>query len=174
MQTQRFFEERWYRPRGAFGLAEDTAQILSPASFREFCVPYDRRLYETFCGKNGDRMMHMCGKSSHLHRSLVEDLKVTEFVLFGYVVPPKVAAENLGGKMRLWGNLNPMLLLEGTPEEVKAAALECLDALAPCGGLLLGDGANVCPGTPLRNLEEVTEAAKEFGLPKIEGLRRRK
>jgi uroporphyrinogen-III decarboxylase len=108
--------------------------------------------------------MHMCGDSTHLHRVLVEDLRITSFDLFGYRVTPEVAARNLGGKMLLWGNINPMLMLNGSKGEVKAASLRCLAALAPFGGLLLGDGANVCPGTPLENLAALTEAAEEYGL----------
>ncbi len=48
---------------------------------------------------------------------------------------------------------------------MQAEALAALTALAPCGGLLLGDGANVCPGTPLENLAALTEAAEAYGVP---------
>jgi len=126
-------------------------------------VPYDRRLYHALAAPGGDFGIHMCGDSTHLHPALVEDLPVTSFDLFGYLVPPTVAARTLGGKMRLWGNINPMLMLNGTKAAVITAARECLEALAPCGGLLLGDGANVCPGTPLANLAALTEAAEEYG-----------
>jgi len=152
--------------RGAYGLAEDSAQVMSAEMFGEFCVPCDNLLYDTFGrGLADGRGMHMCGKSAHLHSALVAEERITSFSIFGYQVPPKVAAENLGGKMLLWGNVNPMLMLDGTKAEVKAAARECLEALAPCGGFMLGDGANVCPGTPLENLAALTEAAEEYGLP---------
>ena len=80
-------------------------------------------------------------------------------------VPPRVAAQNLGGRALLWGNVNPMLMLAGSKAEVKQACLQCLEAMAPGGGFMLGDGANVCPGTPLENLVVFTEAAEEYGLP---------
>lgn len=163
IQAQEYFARVWPRPRGGVWLAEDSAQIMSLASFREFCVPYDRQLYQALAVPGGDFSLHMCGDSAHLHPALVEDLPVSEFSLFGYLVPPEVAARNLGGKMRLWGNINPMLMLDGSADQVKAAARACLDALAPCGGLLLGDGANVCPGTPLDNLAALTTAAEEYG-----------
>jgi len=67
--------------------------------------------------------------------------------------------------VHLWGNLSPMLMLNGTRAQVKQAALETLEALAPSGGLLLGDGANVCPGTPVENLTALTEAAEQYGPP---------
>ena len=82
-------------------------------------------------------------------------------------MPPKVAAQNLGGKMLLTGNINPMLMRDGTRAEVRTAAGEALDSLAPCGGFMLTDGANVCPGTPLENLAELTLAAQEYGMPAV-------
>ncbi len=89
---------------------------------------------------------------------------MTSFDTFGYLVPPKVAAANLGGTTLLWGNLNPMLMKDGTPQQVKQAARECIEVLGPCGGFILGDGANVCPGTPLENFRAIMEVAEEYGL----------
>jgi uroporphyrinogen-III decarboxylase len=146
---------------GVAGLAEDTATVMSPAMFREFCVPYAKRLF----GPSARRGIHMCGPSSHLHQVLIEDLRMTDFDLFSYLVAPEVAARNLGGKARLWGNINPMLMRDGTRAQVKQAALTALQALSPCGGFLLGDGANVCPGTPVENLAALAEAAEEYGRP---------
>src|SRR3990172_791566 len=153
------------RPRTFFALAEDSAQIMSAELFRQFCIPYDNVLFERF----GDsipfgRTVHMCGRSTHLHKALKEDLKMNSFWLFGYLVPPKVAAANLGGTTLLWGNINPMLMKDGSYPEVKQAARECLEAMGPCGGLLLGDGANVCPGTPAASFQAIMEAVEEFAL----------
>jgi len=36
--------------------------------------------------------------------------------------------------------------------------------MGPCGGLMLSDGANVCPGTPTSSFRAVMDAAEEFGL----------
>jgi uroporphyrinogen-III decarboxylase len=153
------------RPRTTYALAEDSAQIMSPELFKKFCVPYSDVLFRRY----GDsipfgRTVHMCGKSTHLHKALKEDLKMNSFFLFGYLVPPKVAAANLGGTTLMWGNINPMLMKDGSPEAIKQAAFECIDAIGPCGGLLLGDGANVCPGTPLDSFHAMMSAAEEYGL----------
>ncbi len=151
------------RSRGdEFGLAEDSAQIMSPKLFKEFCVPYANMLFERF--GPGGRHVHMCGSSSHLHSVLKKDMQMTSFDIFGYLVPPTVAAANLGGDTLMWGNVNPMLLKDGSPQEVKKAAKECLEALVPCGGFMLGDGANICPGTPVENFIAMMEAAEEYGL----------
>ena len=170
LQADAHFRTIDRRPRGGFGLAEDTVQIMSAGSYREFGLPYDSRLYDTLgAGLRLGRGMHMCGDSAHLLPILADELRITSFDLFGYPVPPPVAAHHLGGKAALWGNLNPMRLLHGTPAEVKAEAMAALQAMAPCGGFMLGDGANVCPGTPLENLAALTQAAEEFGMPAVPG-----
>ena len=153
------------RPRTDVSLAEDSSQIMSPQQFMDFTVPYDLMLYEALPDiPNASRGMHMCGKSEHLHKALVEELKINCFNIFGYIVPPATAAKNMGGKVALWGNISPMLMLEGTKDQVKQACLEAIDTMGPCGGFMLGDGANVCPGTPLENLAVFVEAAEEYGL----------
>lgn len=167
IEADAYFRSIDPRVRGAYELAEDAAQIMSLEKFREFCVPYDRQFYAAMGGHTKfGRGMHMCGRSAHLYPAF-DDLGVTQFDLFGYQVPPEVVARELGGKMLLWGNLNPMLMLKGTPAQVKAEALAALEALAPCGGLLLGDGANICPGTPVENIAAVMEAAEEYGKPEV-------
>ena len=106
----------------------------------------------------------MCGDSVHLLHLLADEEGISSFDIFGYQVPPETAARMLGGRALLWGNINPMLMLKGTDGDVKAAAMAALREMGPCGGLLLGDGANVCPGTPIENLGALTRAADEFGL----------
>ena len=151
------------RPREGYGLAEDSAQIMSPELFKRFCVPYSNALFERFVAGSG-RGIHMCGDSRHLHKVLKEDLKMSSFDGFGYPVPPEVAAANLGGTTLLSGNINPMLMKDGSYQEVKQAAWRCIEAIGPCGGFLLSDGATVCPGTPPASFSAVMEAAEEFGL----------
>ena len=168
MQAQENYIKIVPRPKGGFGLAEDSAQVMSADMFKEFCVPYDNMLYDAFGSSGPDgRGMHMCGDSTHLHKALVEDIKITSFVYFGCRVKPQIAAKNLGEKVCLMGNIDPVLMLQGSKQQVKTAAMECLTEMAPCGGFTLGDGANICPNTPLENLAVVTEAAEEYGLPEL-------
>jgi uroporphyrinogen-III decarboxylase len=152
-----------HTPRPNFAVAEDSAQIMSAELFRQFCVPYDNRLYDAFgSGMRDGRGMHMCGKSDHLHSVLIEEERMTSFQLFGHNVTPRIAAKNLGGKCYLWGNLDPVLLLEGPEVKIREAAMDFLEALGPCHGIVLGDGANVCPGTPLSHLAAVRDTAEKY------------
>ncbi len=155
------------RPRGEFyGLAEDSAQAMSAELVAEFCLPYTAAMLDRFgTGLAFGRGIHMCGDSRHLHGLLRDRLRMTHFDVFGFPVPPRAAAGNLGATSLLWGNINPMLMMNGGPEAVHDAARECIDAMGPCGGFMLGDGANVCPGTPIASFRAIMAAAEEAGAP---------
>ncbi len=154
------------RPRTAYGIAEDSAQAMSAQMFRDFCLPYDERMFRAFgAGLADGRGMHMCGQSAHLHHILTGELGISSFNVFGHPVDPWTAAKNLGGRCRLWGNVSPMLMLKGSPDDVRSASARCLEAMAPFGGFTLGDGANVCPGTPVENINALVDAAERYGRP---------
>jgi len=145
------------------GLAEDSSQIISEKQFREFNMPYLHRIYSTLGGKN-IRQMHMCGQSSHLHEALLE-LDITEFAGFGSPVDPAYIAHTLGGKVLLAGNIDPVLLLNGPEEKIREAVRYAWQHLAPCGGWILQDGFNICPGTPIEHMAILKEEAEKLGLP---------
>lgn len=148
-------------PRGgaydAFGIAEDSSTVMSPEMFLEFAAPYDKQLYERFGKKH--RSMHMCGPSAHLHAALTDYLSINSFDSFGYQVEPEYIAKTMGGRVRLMGNINPMLMLAGTADEVRGEVLKTLEHLGPLPGYILSDGANICPKTPLENINAIAEAA---------------
>ena len=69
------------------------------------------------------------------------------------------------GKTLLHGNISPMTLFEGTAGDVAVETRTLLESLAPFGGIILGDGYNVVPGSPLENLEAIRRTCEEFGAP---------
>jgi hypothetical protein len=147
---------------GGFGIAEDSAQIISVKQFREFVVPYCRQLYEAF---PGERLMHMCGTSQHLLESLRDDLHITSFFGFGSPVDPALVARHLGGHALLQGNIDCVLLREGPEERIIEAVWSTLEKLAPVGGYILCDGCNIVPGTPVEHLNLMVRTAERFGVP---------
>lgn len=156
------------RTTPSYMLADDFAELISAEMYKEFCVPYDNEIYSILGkGIKDGRSMHNCGNCTHLLDSFVNDLNITSFWLFGHPVSPEVVAKKMGGKVRIWGNLNCTTLLRGKKEEIYGDAVKCLKAFAPYCGYILGDGANIAPDTPIENLEQVLVAAQDFGpIPK--------
>jgi uroporphyrinogen decarboxylase len=69
--------------------------------------------------------------------------------------------QTCAGKASIRGNLDPSaVLLSGTPEQVFAKSVEVIGAAGAGGGLILGSGCDVAPGTPPENLDAMMAAAR--------------
>jgi uroporphyrinogen-III decarboxylase len=145
-----------------FAWTDDLAVSLSAAAYRDVVLPSERRLRFHFDGRVS---LHMCGRSDHLLEIFRDDLLIHELQGFGYEVDLDRVAAVLGGRVTLLGNVNPMLIHAGTPAEVRAATRRVLEKLGPCGGLIIQDGNNIPPGSPLANINAMMEAAEDWGRP---------
>lgn len=145
-----------------FAWTDDLAVSLSAADFRDVVLPSEKRLRFHFDGRLS---LHMCGRSDHLLEIFRDDLAIHELQGFGYEVDLDRIGETLGGRVVLLGNVDPRLIRSGTPEDVRRATRRVLDKLAPRGGLIVQDGNNVPPGSPLANINAMMEAAEAWGRP---------
>lgn len=145
--------------RGGSG---DGAEMLSPAQFCEFYVPYYKKTHLN-CGAR--RHLHMCGSIPHLLEVLRDELRINELNGFGSVVNRHNIGKVLGGRVRLKGNIDPVLLKEATASEIRSEIFDALDTLAPLGGYTLSDGYSIPPGTPVEHINLMMECAREYGKP---------
>jgi uroporphyrinogen-III decarboxylase len=56
-----------------------------------------------------------------------------------------------------------MLIHSGSPEDVRQATRRVIEKLAHLKGLIIQDGSNIPPGTPLKNINAMMEAAEIYG-----------
>ncbi|MFH0991715.1 MAG: uroporphyrinogen decarboxylase family protein [bacterium] len=144
--------------------SDDSAQVVSPEQYREFCVPYAKKLYDLFgCYRADGRTMHLCGRNVHLHGALLNDLKITMLTGYGSGNLPEEMSM-LAGKVILHGNIDPMILERGSVAEVETEARRILATLASSGGIILGDGFNVVPGTDVSKFEAIQRVSIEYGM----------
>ena len=146
-------------PNRNFAFADDLAAYLSPAVFHDLVLPCLQRIRFHF---DGWVSLHMCGHTNHLLAMLADELKINELQGFGWEVDLDRIGQIMGGRIVLDGNVNPLLIAEGTPEQVKAATHRVLDKLAPYGGLIIQDGNNIPPGSPVENINAMMAAAEEY------------
>ena len=152
-------EEGLPKPRD-LAWTDDLAVSLSAATYRELVLPFERRLRDHFDGRAS---LHMCGRSDHLLEIFRDEVRIDEYQGFGYEVDLDRIAAVMGGRVTLIGNVNPMLIRSGTPEDVRAASRRVIEKLGPLGGLILQDGNNIPPDSPLENINAMMEAAEAFG-----------
>jgi uroporphyrinogen-III decarboxylase len=152
-------EEGLPTPRD-FAWTDDLAVSLSAKSYRDLVLPFEKKLRFNF---DGYASLHMCGRTDHLLQIFVDDLQINEFQGFGYQVNLDRVASTMGGRVVLVGNVNPMLIYSGTPEEVREATRTVIEKLAHYKGLIIQDGSNIPPGSPLANINAMMEAAELYG-----------
>lgn len=143
-----------------FAWTDDLAVSLSAETFRDVVLPSEKRLRFHFDGRLS---LHMCGKSDHLLEIFRDDLAIHELQGFGYEVDLDRIGEALGGRVVLAGNVNPMLIHAGTPDQVRAATQRVIETLGPRRGLIVQDGNNIPPGSPPANINAMMEAAELWG-----------
>lgn len=143
-----------------FAWTDDLAAGLSAEVYREIVLPYEKKLRFHF---DGYLCLHMCGKTDHLLEIFRDELKINEYQGFGYEVDLDRIGQIMGGKVVLIGNVNPMLIHSGTPEQVREATRKVIEKLAPYRGFIVQDGNNIPPGSPIENINAMMEAAEMYG-----------
>jgi uroporphyrinogen-III decarboxylase len=104
----------------------------------------------------------MCGQTNHLLRIFADDLQINELQGFGWKVDLDLIGQVMGGRVVLLGNVSPLTIADGAPEQVRAETRRVLEKLAPYGGLIIQDGNNIAPGSPIENINAMMEAAVEY------------
>jgi hypothetical protein len=101
-----------------WGYADDSVALLSVETFREFVLPYHRRLVETF-SEGGENSIHLCGDATRHFATLRDELNVTSFDT-GFPVDFGRLRAELGPKVWISGGPHVALLKDGTPDRIEA------------------------------------------------------
>ncbi len=147
-------------PHRDFAWADDLAAYLSPKVYHAIVLPYEKKLRFHFDGRVS---LHMCGHTNHLLRILADELQINEYDGFGWEVDLDLIGQVMGGRVVLIGNVNPLIVATGTPVQVKAETRRVIEKLAHYKGLIIQDGNNIPPGSPVENINAMMEAAQEYG-----------
>jgi uroporphyrinogen decarboxylase len=143
-------------------LLDDLVGMVSPVTYRRLVEPHLRRIFAAFDGLL--RIFHNDTPCPHLLESLVG--AGFEVFNFSHETDIAIVREKMGGRVALMGNVAPLDLgVRGTPEQVYAAAVQCLDRAAPGGGLILSFGGGVSPGTRPENIDAILQAARDWKYP---------
>lgn len=146
-------------PHRDFAWTDDLSAYLSAGTWQREVLPYNWKIRQHFEWAS----FHMCGQTSHLLEIFADQLKINEFQGFGWKVDLDRVAQTMGGRVVLLGNVNPLLIASGTPAQVKAATRQVIEKLAPYRGLIIQDGNNISPESPVENINAMMDAAREYG-----------
>jgi uroporphyrinogen-III decarboxylase len=145
-----------------WSFADDSVQNISVEMYREFVMPYHRRLINALGGK-GPYRIHLCGDASRHFLTLKNELDIGAFDT-GFPIDLGEMRRLLGAEVRLEGGPSVNLLLNGTPEMVRAEVKRILTSGVMEGGnFIMREANNIAPYTPLENLLAMYESGKQWG-----------
>jgi len=141
---------------------DDSVALLSPEAYREFVLPYHKRLFDEF-GAEGPNSIHLCGDATHLFKTIRDELRVMTFDT-GFPVDHGRLRRELGPEVTIQGGPHADLILRGSPRQVRDETIRILQSGVMQGGrFILREGNNLAPGTPLLNVQAMYDACRQFG-----------
>lgn len=130
-----------------------TGNLIGPHHYRELLLPLHQAVMKAI---NGPVILHVCGRT--LDRMDMFAATGADVYHFESANDPAAALKAVNGRISLTGCVNnPQVLLEGTPEDVRAAARSVVKA----GIKLVSPECAVPLTTPIANLKALTAAVKE-------------
>ncbi len=138
--------------------ASSSGDVLGPAQFAEFAMPYQKRIIEAICRADGYSILHICGKTSKNMPYMIETkangISVDQQMDIGWV------KQQLKGKAACIGNVSPTsTLLFKKPANVDAEVKRVIEA----GTDVVAPGCGFAPETPLANMKALVEATHKYG-----------
>lgn len=147
-----------------FGFADDSIAMLSVEFYKEFILPYHRRIFDELTAGADGRGMHLCGDAQRFFPVFENELNVKSFDT-GFPINFERLYEELSPEVRVMGGPPTGLIHSGTPEAVEAEAKRILQSgvMEKSKFFVLREGNALAPGTPIANVNAIYRAAEKYG-----------
>jgi len=140
-------------------------QLISPSHFEKFAFPYIQELHENILSTGIKHIhMHICGEQN---QNLPYWSKIPYgdpgMVSFGHEVDLEIASNYFPNTI-IMGNVEPVIIQSGTPEQVYEATKSCIETgRKHSGGYILSPGCELPPMSPEENVWAMMQAVSDFG-----------
>jgi uroporphyrinogen decarboxylase len=140
-------------------LADPSASgdMISKKTFEEFALPALKKTFDWYKSRGLSTSLHICGDVTDRLDLLPES--GADVMSLDYKVSMKRAAEILGGKIVIGGNVNPAgELMTGDRNEVREAYLNIFEQVEGAPYVLMA-GCGIPSGVPIANIEAMRDLA---------------
>jgi uroporphyrinogen decarboxylase len=146
-------------------LPMEANQVVSAKHFEEFAFPYLREVHEKVLSMGVKRFnTHICG-DQNLNLPCLAKIPMGNpgIASFGHEVDLATAIKFFGDTCIIAGNVDPVVLLTGSPEQVYELSKLCIEKgkYAP-RGFILATGCEVPPMTPPYSIYVMMKATHDF------------
>jgi len=147
----------------SFGDSSCGPDLISPDMYREFSLPWHKKLAASLKEQGIPTLCHICGNLD----LILEDVVTAGFpaIEVDYKTDIARAQKIMAGKSVLFGPIDPSgVFYFGTPDDIREKTREVL-SLFPSGGLVIGAGCALPSGLKQENVEAFTGAVASFAAP---------
>jgi uroporphyrinogen decarboxylase len=145
--------QRMDEPLGVLVL-DDLYGMMGPRDVETFGIGRLKRIFDQFDGLI--RIFHNDTPNNKVYPALAT--AGMDVFNLSHATTLFDARQLVGPDIVLMGNLPPLdLLVRGTPDQVRQATRQQLDRLSEAGPMLVSPGGGVSPGTPVENLQAMSE-----------------
>jgi uroporphyrinogen decarboxylase len=144
-----------------FGDPSSGTSVISPAMFRKWSKPYLEETINYLRVKGATLCLHVCGKVD----PIMEDMVAIGVDAISIDGPSslKQMVDISQGRLVTIGNAPTGLFVEGTKEQLEAAARDCIDTAAAGGAYILSSGCQIPENASLENVLHFLEYARQYG-----------
>ena len=132
------------------GIGDAATSLIGPALYEEFVLPYQQRMIQAIHHMGVPVKLHICGNIGPVMDLIAQT--GADMVDCDFMVDMERAADILPEGTCICGNFNPVeIMLQGTPEMVKAAVGKCKE-LGRRNHNFIAPGCEVPKDTPPENM----------------------
>jgi len=139
--------------------------MMKPEHFREFLLPYYRRVGEA-CRRNKMHFwLHSCGDNLEILGDLADAGVRVFHPVQKHAMDERRAVREFGDRMTFLAGIDVQhILQEGTPDDVRAEVRAMIDLFdRRDGGMILAAGNGIVGGTPLANIDAFLDEGVVYG-----------
>jgi MtaA/CmuA family methyltransferase len=136
-------------------------ELVSPALYRRFALPYERRIVKRAHELGLPYVLHICGNAG----PILDDMLAcgADGLELDHRTDATLAHSRMKSRAVFLGNLDPSgVLALGTPVAVEAKTRELLEIFADTPRFILNAGCAIPPVTPEENIRAMIKAARSF------------
>jgi uroporphyrinogen decarboxylase len=142
-----------------------SSTLISPRQFREFSLPYLKRLIDHIHGHGKPVTLHICGKTHRIWELMAD--AGADCLSIDNEASLLDAKSKVGNRVRLMGNVPPAaVMLLGSCDEVRSEVRKCVSqAHDSPRGYIVASGCSLPTETPFANIDAMMDAVREIGYP---------
>jgi len=141
------------------GVGDAIASVAGPVYYQRFALPYQIKLLSAIRGMGAKTKLHICGNVTPFLEFL--PARYCDIIDLDWMVPLDRAAQLFNDTCAISGNYDPVaVLLQGTPESVRQAVIDC--SRSGAARYFSAAGCEVPKTTPAANLKAIAQTLKSL------------